>query len=65
MRHLEGKNPEDSGSEKRGRPGWRGLIETLVKDPDEQVWDFVQMLFSKVIELGSLSGIEQPMECAN
>jgi DNA invertase Pin-like site-specific DNA recombinase len=30
---------------------------TLVKDPDEQVRNFVEMLFSKFIELGSLSGI--------
>ena len=30
---------------------------TLVKDPDEQVRNFVDMLFSKFIELGSLSGL--------
>jgi len=30
---------------------------SLVKDPDEQVRNFVEMLFSKFIELGSLSGI--------
>jgi DNA invertase Pin-like site-specific DNA recombinase len=30
---------------------------TLVKDPDEQVRSFVEMLFSKFIELGSLSGL--------
>ena len=30
---------------------------TLVKDPDEQVRNFVEMLFSKFIELGSLSGV--------
>ena len=30
---------------------------TLVKDPDEQVRNFVEMLFSKFIELGSLSGL--------
>jgi DNA invertase Pin-like site-specific DNA recombinase len=30
---------------------------TLVKDPDEQVRNFVEMLFAKFIELGSLSGI--------
>ena len=30
---------------------------TLVKDPDEQVRNFVDMLFSKFVELGSLSGL--------
>ena len=30
---------------------------TLVKDPDEQVRNFVEMLFSKFVELGSLSGL--------
>jgi DNA invertase Pin-like site-specific DNA recombinase len=30
---------------------------TLVKDPDEQVRSFVEMLFSKFVELGSLSGL--------
>ena len=30
---------------------------TLVKDPDEQVRNFVEMLFCKFIELGSLNGV--------
>lgn len=30
---------------------------TLVKDPDEQVRNFVDMLFSKFVELGSLCGL--------
>ncbi|MEP4685765.1 MAG: recombinase family protein, partial [Rhodopirellula bahusiensis] len=30
---------------------------SLVKDPDEQVRSFVEMIFSKFIELGSLSGV--------
>ena len=30
---------------------------TLVKDPDEQVRNFVELLFSKFVQLGSLSGV--------
>ncbi len=38
---------------------------TLVKDPDEQVRNFVEMLFSKFIELGSLSGIVRSLRDEN
>lgn len=31
--------------------------DTLVKDPDQQVQDFVAMIFSKLTEIGSLSGV--------